>query len=405
MAIEKLSPADIRDAKPGRHGDGGGLWLEVDASGAKRWVFRFMLRSNAREMGMGNLDTITAAKARENARAARELLRDGVDPIDHKREQKALQARAAAAALTFAECSDRFYAAHKATWSAIHALQWDRSVKQYVLPRIGKLPVKLVDTDAVLRVIEPLWTDKTPTASRIRGRIESVLSWAIAGKYRDGPNPASWEIIQHLLPSLSEAQTIQHLDSIPYSAVPAFMATLRQQEGVVAHALEFTILCATRTDETLAATRNEIDLRSRMWIIPGSHTKSGNEHRVPLSDRALEIVQALPIDESGFLFTGGGTTGRLGKNTMYKLLRRLGEQTATVHGFRSSFRTWGAERTAYAHELLEIALAHTQPDAVVRAYQRGDMMKKRRECMEAWAEFINTPYADAENVHPIRKSA
>jgi integrase len=410
VAIEKLSASAIRDAKPGRHGDGGGLWLEVDRSGAKRWVLRYMLRGNAREMGLGNLATVSAAKAREAARAARELLRDRIDPIDRRKEEHAARDRAAMAVLTFRECADRYFASHSAAWGVEHARQWKQKMRDYITPKLGTIPVRLIDTDAVLRALEPIWITKTRSAAKVRGQIENVLSWATAGGYRktddgmDLPNPASWELLQHLLPSPTDLKTVVHLDAMDYRRLPEFVTKLRQHDSVLAMALEFTILCATRSDETLDASRSEIDFQRRIWTIPGSHTKNGNEHVVPLSDRAMEIVKKLPTDEKGYLFPGNASTGRFGKNAMYRFLRdRLREET-TVHGFRASFRTWAAECTDYAHELLEIALNHEQPSSIVEAYQRGPMIAKRRECVNAWVKFVSTPYVGAE-IHEFRKSA
>jgi hypothetical protein len=227
VAIEKLSANVIRDAKPGRHGDGGGLWLEVDPSGAKRWVFRYMLRGVAREMGLSSLGTVAADKARLAAREAREMLRERIDPIDRRREAHAAKERAAKAALTFGECADRYFASHSAAWGLEHARQWKQKTRDYITPKLGAIPVRLIDTEAILRVLEPIWTTKTRSAAKVRGQIENVL-W-------HGPSgPASWELLQHLLPSPIDLKTVVHLDAMDYRRLPEFMAKLRQRDSVLA---------------------------------------------------------------------------------------------------------------------------------------------------------------------------
>jgi integrase len=415
MAVEKLTAAAIRDPKPGRRGDGGGLWLETDPSGAKRWVFRYMLRGAAREMGLGNLSTYTAPEARERAREARKLLDRGVDPIEHRKAEQEKQDRAAeataAAAITFGECADRFYGLRSKKWSAIHARQWRQKLTDYILPKLGKLQVRALEIDDILRAVQPIWEEKPNSASKTRGQIEDVISWATAHGYRkqeDGtslPNPASWDLLQHRLTRPSDLRDVEHLPALDYHDAAEFLARLREKQDLRARALEFTILCASRTDETLEAKRSAIDFRRRLWIIPKNDAKNRREHRVPLSDRAMGIINELPADERGYLFPGDGAHGRFPPSTMLDYLRDvMGEKVVTVHGFRTTFRTWGQECTEYPHELLEIALNHTQPDEVVRAYARGDALLKRRRCMEEWARFVSTPYVDAE-VHELRRSA
>lgn len=413
MAIEKLSAKLVQSlAKPGRYGDGGGLWLQVTAPKAegrkptKSWVLRYMLNGRAREMGLGPLDLVSLAEARTRTIAARKLLLDGIDPLEARREQRAAARLEAAAVLTFEECAARYIAAHESSWkNPKHRAQWSSTLKTYAYPVIGKLSVAAVDTRMVLKVIEPIWQEKPETASRLRGRIEAVLDWATVRTYRTGDNPARWKgHLSEVLPSKSKVAKVKHHAALPYSQVGAFMADLREQIGYSARALEFAILTAARTGEVIGATRSEIDLEAKVWIIPASRMKAEREHRIPLSSRAIEIIEAMPDGEGEYIFPGGRKGRPLSQMALLTTLRRMGRGDLTTHGFRSTFRDWCAEQTAYPAEAAELALAHTVSDKVEAAYRRGDMFEKRRRMMADWANYCMKPSAETTgSVVPIQR--
>lgn len=387
--VGKLTALAVsRASKPGRYGDGGGLWLVVGRSGAKSWELRFMLNGKARHMGLGPLHTVSLADARERARTARQLLLDGRDPIDARRQER-LRAQAEAARLmTFDEAARAFVEAHAASWrNAKHRYQWSATLG-LCSPAFGDLPVGAVETADVLRVLEPIWTAKPETASRLRGRVERVLDWAKARGYREGENPARWRgHLDHLLPRLPKAKRVKHHPALPFAEVGDFMAELRRQSGVAALALEFTILTAARTGEVLGARPGEIV--DSVWTVPADRMKGGKEHRVPLSAEALAVLErAAALGGDGVHIFPGLKKGRpLSNMAMLAVLRRMGREDLTVHGFRSSFRDWTAEQTAFPREVAEQALAHTLADRVEAAYRRGDLFEKRRRLMAAWARF------------------
>jgi integrase len=301
----------------------------------------------------------------------------------------------AAKALTFKAAASAYVASHRAAWhNAKHAAQWESTLSTYAYPVIGALSVQAVDTALVLKVLEPIWTTKPETASRVRGRIEAVLDWARARGFRQGENPARWRgHLDNLLPARTKVRAVKHHAALPYDDVPAFMATLRQQEGTAARALEFTILTAGRTGETLGATFPEINTAERAWIVPAGRMKARKEHRVPLSDRAVELVElarAVPGLSDRHIFPGERRDKSLSNMAMLQLLRRMGRDDVTVHGFRSSFRDWAAERTNFPNEVVEMALAHTVSRKVEAAYRRGDLFEKRRRLMAEWAAFCAT---------------
>jgi integrase len=291
--IGRLSAVALNKAlKPGMYGDGGGLWLQVSSGGSRSWIYRFQLNGRQREMGLGPLHIASLAEAREKARECRKLRHEGVDPIDARKAKRAVERLAAATAMTFAECAESYIATHRAGWrNAKHAAQWPSSLATYVYPLIGALPVQAIDVGLVLKVLEPIWAEKTETASRVRGRIESVLDWAKARGYRQGENPARWRgHLENLLPARSKVQRVEHHAALPYAEMPAFAAELRQLAGIAARALEFTILTAARRGEVIGATWFEIDLKDRLWVIPADRMKSGREHRVPLSEAAITTL-------------------------------------------------------------------------------------------------------------------
>ena len=405
--IGKLTSLSVRQARRrGLYGDGGGLFLQVSESGAKSWVFRFKKADRLRVMGLGPAHTITLAEARDRARECRKLRLDGIDPIEARRAERAQAKLDAAKAVTFAECADAYITAHKAGWrNPKHAAQWPATLATYVNPTFGELPVPAIDTALVTRVMEPIWTKKPETASRVRGRIESILDWATARGYRQGENPARWRgHLENLLPSRSKVRRVKHHAALPYSELSAFMLALRQQEGVAARALEFTILTAARTGEVIGARWGEINIAERLWSVPAERMKAGREHRVPLCGKALEIVEEMRAIGGNFIFPGGKRGKPLSNMAMTMLLRRMGHGDQTVHGFRSTFRDWAAERTNFPAEVAEMALAHAVTDKVEAAYRRGDLFEKRRALAEAWAKFCATALVGGEIV-PIRKPA
>jgi integrase len=398
-AIGKLTALAVTQARGrGYYGDGGGLYLQVSANAAKSWVFRFKEAGKLHEMGLGPVHTIGLAEAREKARECRRLRFDGLDPIEARKAAR-LQARLdAAKAMTFAACAERYIASHKAGWrNPKHAAQWPATLATYVDPIFGALPVQTIDVGLVMKAVEPIWVVKPETASRVRGRIEAILDWATARGYRAGENPARWRgHLENLLPKRSKVHRVEHHAALPYPEIGAFMVELRQQEGVAARALEFAILTAARTGEAIGARWSEFDLGERLWTVPSERIKAGKEHRVPLSDAALAILEDMrAIRQSDFVFPGGRARRPISNMAMLMLLRRMGRGDLTAHGFRSSFRDWAAERTGFPAEVAEMALAHTVGDKVEAAYRRGDLFQKRRQLMDAWARHCATIKAGA----------
>ena len=377
--------------KPGRYCDGGGLYLQVSRAHTKAWLFRFMRNGRAREMGLGPVDIVSLAEAREKARQARRLLLDGSDPIDARREAR-LKARAEGAkTMTFRQCAEAYMKAHRAAWKNVkHTWQWEASLSSFVFPTFGALAVHAVDTGLVMKALEPIWTTKTETATRVRQRIEAVLDWAKARGYRSSENPARWRgHLEKLLPSPSKIAPVVHLAAMPYADVPAFFAELKKREPVSAKALAFTVLTAARSGEARLATLAEIDFKDAVWNVPAKRTKSGRPHRVPLSKEALAL---LPRDGAPTTLLFPSTrAGALSDATMRKYLQEdMGHAGVTVHGFRSSFKDWARERTNFAGEVSEAALAHLIGDKTEAAYARGDLFDKRRRLMDAWAKYCTS---------------
>jgi integrase len=406
--IGKLTTIRVQQAKRrGLYGDGGGLFLQVSPSGTKSWVFRYKEAGKLRVMGLGPLHTISLADAREKARECRRQRLEGKDPIEERKVGRAAARLDAAKAITFKECAEGYIAAHKAAWrNAKHAYQWPATLSTYVYPHFGALSVQSVDVTLVMKALEPIWTAKPETASRVRGRIESIIDWATARGYRRGENPARWRgHLENLLPNRSKIRRVEHYPALPYAEIGTFMVELRRQEGVGARALEFAILTAARTGEVIGARWGEINIADRLWIVPAERMKAGKEHRVPLSDAAIAILEKMQAIRSGESVFPGGRRGRpLSGMAMLMLLRRMGCRDLTVHGFRSTFRDWSAECTAFPAEVAEMALAHTVSDKVEAAYRRGDLFQKRRQIMEAWAKFCDMP-ATAGEVVPMRAIA
>jgi integrase len=403
VALTALSVG--KATKPGRYGDGHGLYLQVTHSGVKSWLLRYVRHGRERWMGLGPLHTVSLKEARERARRARLQLLDGADPLDARKAARAAQALQAVRTLTFEEAVQQYFDAHEKKWrNAKHRAQFLSSLRAYALPQIGKLPVAEIDLGLVLKVIEPIWRDKTETASRVRGRVESVLDWAAVRGYRTGENPARWcGHLEHLLPARGRIATPNHHPAMPYADLPAFMLALSQREGTAARALEFTILTAARTGEVIGATWDEVDLAGKVWVIPARRIKGGREHRVPLTDPTLQILKSLPHEDGNrFVFIGPRAAG-LSITAMAALLKRMDCNDITVHGFRSTFRDWAAERTNYPNHVVEMALAHVIGDKVEAAYRRGDLFDKRGRLMAEWAKYcsMNVPAAGT-GVVPMR---
>ncbi len=395
LAIRRLTRA-------GAYTDGGGLYLRVRPSGGREWAFRYKVRDRQHWMGLGPERDITLAEARQKARDARRLLLEGLDPITEQRARKA-----GGSGVIFAAALDGYLAAHSAGWrSAKYAAQWRATLDAYVLPKLGTMPVARIETADVLAVLQPIWTAKTETAARVRGRIEAVLDHAKAHGWRSGENPARWRgHFDKLLPARAKVAPVNHHAAVPWRELPAVMERLAGQDGTSALALRFAALTAARSGEVRGARWCETDLDAAVWTVPGARMKAGKPHRVPLPEAAVAILRTmLPLRRRAddLVFPGGRVGRPLSDVTLGKALRiairpretvaRVANlQGATVHGLRSSFRDWCAEATSYARELAEAALAHSLRDKVEAAYQRGDLLDRRRELMAAWARFCTEP--------------
>jgi integrase len=390
--INRLSAQGVaRNVKPGLYADGGGLYLQITKAGVKSWLFRYMREGKARGMGLGPLHTISLAEARTRALECRKMLLDGRDPLDEKEQQRVSRKVASAKSKTFMECAEAYIDAHRAGWrNAKHAAQWTSTLETYAEPVFKDISISSIDTALVMKVLEPIWKTKTETATRVRGRIESVLDWATVSGYRTGENPARWKgHLDHLLPKRSKVQKVEHHPALPYSDAPEFMKTLRSQAGIAARALEFLILTATRTNETIGARWDEINIENRIWTIPESRMKTGREHRVPLSAQAVKILKHMQSDSTGeFVFPGQRDGNPMSNMVFLQLLKRMGRSDITAHGFRSTFRDWVGETTQYPREVAEAALAHTVKNKAEAAYARGDLFEKRAKMMQDWANFL-----------------
>jgi integrase len=387
--INKLTAVKVNRLRiPGRYSDGGGLWLKISEGGGKSWQFRYTLQHVHRHMGLGPLHSVSLMEARERARQARQLLIDGADPITVKRDHAASLRLEAARAMTFAECAEQFLSVNAGTWkNDKHRHQWKSTLSTYAFPVFGSLPVQSIDTALVMKVLSPIWQEKRETAERVRGRIHRVLTWATAQQLRSGDNPAEWEILKHLLPNGKKQKA--HHPALPYAELPRFISTLRDKLGVSALALEFCILTAARTSEVIGAKWNEIDLDEKVWTVPAERMKSNRPHRVPLSERALEILKGLNPSDDEMIFRNGG--GRpLSNMAMLELVRGM-RPGLTVHGFRSTFSDWCRDRTNYSRDVIEMALAHVIKDKTEAAYRRGDALDKRRRLMTEWARYCEQP--------------
>jgi integrase len=394
--------AVLRENKPGLYHDGAGLYLRVGRGGAKSWAFRYMRGGVAREMGLGGLTKVSLANARSKADAQRKLLSDGADPLVEKAARQKEERFVAAGTRTFEQCAESYIEAQSTGWrSAKHAAQWTSTLRTYVYPVFGDLPVRQIDRVLVIEVIDPIWLKKPETARRIRGRIEAIMDFAIARGWRgEGDNPARRGPLVRGLSK--QTNKVKHHAALPYTEIGSFMVHLRKEKGTAAAALEFLILTAGRTGEVISARWREIDSAKRVWHVPAERMKSKREHRVPLSVPALNVLERLPNSDEGLIFPGLKTDRPLSNMALLVLLGRMKRSDLTVHGFRSSFRDWAAEQTNFPTEVAEMALAHVVGSKVEAAYRRGDMFEKRRRLMDAWAEFLTKAPAKSSEVVSLR---
>jgi len=376
---------------PGLYADGGGLYLRVGRGGAKSWCLRYMLDGKAREMGLGGLAKVGLADARKRAAAQRLLLVDKIDPLKKREAENSAKKIKATRSITFGQCAKAYIDSHAAGWrNAKHAQQWTNTLATYVYPTFGSVAVADVDVAMIMKALEPIWAAKPETAGRVRGRIEAVLDWAKARGFREGENPARWRgHLSNLLPARTKVQAVKHHAALPYLEIGAFMTDLRTREGAAAAALEFLILTAARTGEVIGARRSEIDFHARIWTVPAGRMKGKREHRVPLSPAAMKALERAKIEGGEFLFPGTKAGQGLSDMALLKVLERMNQGDLTVHGFRATFKTWATERSNFPRELVEAALAHVLEDKTEAAYQRGDMLEKRRRLMGAWAELCD----------------
>ena len=389
--VEKLTALAVSRAKePGYYGDGGGLYLQVSASGTKSWIFRYSRLSKERQMGLGPLHTVSLAQARDQARACRATLLAGGDPLNQRKAEQLEEALDRAKTITFDYCAAAYIAAHRGSWkNKKHAAQWESTMATYASPILGQRAVGSIDTDLIVTVLQPIWQEKTETATRVRSRIENILDWATVSKFRVGENPARWRgHLENLLADPGKVNRVVHHAALPWQEIGAFATDLRKREGVAARAVEFGILTAARSGEVRGARWDEIDFDSSMWVIPGERMKAGREHRVPLSSAALNVLKLMP-DVGDYIFPGQRQGSMLSDMSLTAVLRRMGRPEITMHGFRSTFRDWCAESdfNSFPREVCEHALAHSLPDKVEAAYRRGDLIEKRKVLMQVWADY------------------
>ena len=390
-----------RQKKRGRHADGGGLYLQVNKDGARSWIFRFSL-GRVRELGLGGYPAISLKQARDLAGDARLLVKRGEDPIEARRSNIQAARAERAKRVTFKQAAEQYIESHRAGWrNEKHVAQWTATLETYAYPVIGNLWVGEIETSHVSKILEPIWTTKTDTASRVRGRIENVLDWAASRRYRQGDNPARWKgHFSNLLAPKNKVRRKQHQPAMPFSELPSFMANLRDMDSVSARALEFTILTCARTGATTGGLWTEIDLVNAVWTVPGARAGTKlrqDEHRVPLSKRAVQILRELPRLEGNDHIFPGAKDGR-GLSTMAMLECLQGRYPdLTVHGFRSSFKDWASEATNHPDIVSEMALAHVIKGEVQAAYRRGELLEKRKKLMEAWTRYCGSPVITARS--------
>jgi integrase len=409
--LHRLTALSIARAKTaGYVADGGGLYMQVTATGARSWIFRFQLDKRRREMGLGPFPEISLAVARNLAQDARTLVKAGKDPIAERDALRARRRLEDGRSVTWDKAVEQFLADHEPTWrNAKHRQQWRSSLQTYASPVLGKLSPGAIGTPEVIRVLQPIWAKWPATAGRLRGRIERIWDWCKVRGYAQGENPARWRgHLDKVFPARRKLRKVRHHPAVPIDSLPSVYQRLQSAEGVAALATRFTILTAARPSQTTGARWHEIDRQAALWTVPASRMKGGKEHRVPLSEEALSILDTMAEPRTGVLIFPGRRVGRpLSLDALAKALRIAGAGKATTHGTaRSTFKDWASERTTFANEVSEMALAHSIGDETEAAYRRGELLRKRAQLMEAWSRFLLTPPADG-NVVPIgrRKAA
>ena len=410
-----LAPIDIgRITKPGYNpvGTVPGLYLSVTENGARSWVLRIKVGTKRREIGLGPYPAVTVAKAHSKARETREMAGQGVDPVENKKANLSALKAEQAKAITFESAAKSYIKAIESEWrNAKHGAQWSATLENYAYPKIGKMLVKDVGLPHVLSVLEPIWRDKTVTASRLRGRVESVLNWATTRGYRTGENPARWRgHLDNLLPAPNKIKGEEHHPPVQVTDAGAFMRDLRAKDSMGARALEFTMLTAARSGEVRGAVWSEIDMEAALWTIPAGRMKAGVEHREPLCDVSIALLKALPkIGGSELVFTSP-RGGMLSDMTMSKLMKGMGYKakdgrTAVPHGLRGTFKVWAHERTSYPREVIEMALSHKTENKVEAAYFDSDLLNKRARLMAEWATFLSKVEVKGSAVTAINRKA
>jgi integrase len=392
----KLTVASVKAiTTSGKHADGAGLYLQVTKHAAignlrKSWVVRYRAANGKiREMGIGSVEDVTLADARDKAVSIRKAVKEGNDAVDARVEVKRETVKQQAASMTFAQCAEAYVKAHESGWkNEKHKAQWAATLKTYAYPVFGKVAVQDVNVSMVMKVLDPIWQTKTETASRLRGRLENILDWATVREYRTGENPARWRgHLEKALPARNKSKSVKHHPALPIDELAPFMLALRNQNGIGARAFEFAILTAARTSEAMGARWDELNLADASWTIPADRMKAGRIHRVPISNAAMSILSQMKGLDPVYVFPGMKAGFPISNMTFLMLLRRMKRGDLTAHGFRSTFRDWAAERTDYQNEVAEAALAHTVRNQAEAAYRRGDLFEKRRALMEDWAKF------------------
>ena len=407
--VKRLKDLQIRRlSQPGSYPDGEGLYLQVRTSGAKDWFYRYEVEGKGRKRGLGSYPTLSLEQARDDALECRQLRQQGIDPVDYAKAQRQKEALDEAKSFTFKECALTYINSHNRGWkNRKHESQWRNTLETYAYPTIGDISVQDIDIGLVMEVLEPIWYEKTETASRVRQRIENILDWATVKQYRSGDNPALWRgRLDKLLPKRVKVQKPVHFPAMDYRELPEYFQALRKRDSVATRALAFTILTAARNGEARAVTNDELDIKGKIWTIPDSRMKADREHRVPLSAEALKIIKEMePFRRhtDNFIFPGQAHAKPISEASLLKVVKQQ-DKTLTVHGFRSTFRDWCAEQTSFPREVAEAALAHSVRDKTEAAYQRGDLFEKRRKLMDQWAQYCLKEKGKARVV-PIRKKA
>jgi integrase len=382
--------------------DGGGLYLRSTPPYQASWLFRYRFNGKSRWTGIGGWPTVSLKLARARAEELRKLVASGIDPVAQKQTTKAAQKLEEARRVSFQQAAEKYISAHQNEWkNPKHRGQWRSTLETYAFPIIANLPVADVDTAMVLKCLEPIWNGKRETATRLRGRIEKVLGWATVAGLRTGLNPARWkDNLDHLL--ANDERKIEHHAALNYNELPAFMAKLRKNDAMAARGLEFTILTAGRTQEAIGAKWEEVDFTNKVWTVPAERMKSKVEHKVPLSDSAIELLKSVQGRDDVYVFPGQNAGKPLSNMAFLMLLRRMGHDDLTAHGFRSTFSDWARDKTNFPPDIVEAALAHAIRDKAEKAYRRGTALEKRGRLMQAWSDYsVSTPVAKADNVVSI----